>query len=204
MSDRREHLLDAAISLLGDQGVRAVTHRAVDAAAGLPDGSTSNLFRTRDALFDGIVERFAARERANWEELAATASPGSPAELARTLAAFALDATRRHRTLTLSRYTILIEAARRPSLRRQLGTTESRVSAWYATWLRIVGSTDPDRDTHLILNYWTGLVLHELSNPDPDFDPGVHLAALLDTLIPAPSARRRTVLLTHEGSGHGD
>jgi len=69
VADRCEQLLDA-ISLLGDRGVRAVTHRAVDAQAGLPVGSTSNHFRTRDALFDGVAERFSARERANWEHLA--------------------------------------------------------------------------------------------------------------------------------------
>jgi DNA-binding transcriptional regulator YbjK len=35
MTSRREHLLDAAIRVLGEGGVRAVTHRAVDAEAGL-------------------------------------------------------------------------------------------------------------------------------------------------------------------------
>ena len=98
MADRCEQLLDA-ISLLGDRGVRAVTHRAVDAQAGLPVGSTSNHFRTRDALFDGIAERFSARERANWEHLAGRLSPTTPAELATAASAFAVDATRTHRTL---------------------------------------------------------------------------------------------------------
>ena len=59
MATRQQQILDAAVDLLGEQGVRAVTHRAVDAAAGLPAGATSNLFRTREALFDGIVDRIA-------------------------------------------------------------------------------------------------------------------------------------------------
>jgi len=189
MADRREQLLDAAISLLGDRGVRAVTHRAVDAEAGLPVGSTSNHFRTRDALFDGIVERFSARERANWELLAGRLSPTTPAELAQAASAFAVDATRAHRTLTLARYTLLIESARLPSLRQQMGSTGARVNAWFATWLRVVGSTDVERDANLIMNYWTGLVLHELAIPDPEFDPSPRLAAMLDTLIPAGSSR---------------
>src|SRR6266487_2562015 len=64
MAGRREELLDAAITVLGERGIHALTHRAVDTAAGLPAGSTSNHFRTRDALLDAVVERFAARDRA--------------------------------------------------------------------------------------------------------------------------------------------
>jgi len=63
------------------------------------------------------------------------------------------------------------------------------VNAWFATWLRVVGSTDVERDANLIMNYWTGLVLHELAIPDPEFDPRPRLAALPDTLIPAGSSR---------------
>jgi hypothetical protein len=42
--------LDAAIELLGTEGLRALTHVRVDLRAGLPKGSTSNYFRTRAAL----------------------------------------------------------------------------------------------------------------------------------------------------------
>lgn len=183
MANRRDDLLDAAIDLLGKQGVRALTHRAVDAAAGLPVGSTSNYFRTRDALFDAIVERVPARERANWEELAAHLAPRTTSDLASGLAAFARDSAGRHRTLALSRYAILVEASRRPELRAQLAATGARVSAWFGTWLRLVGSTDPDHHTHVVGNYLTGLILHQLAMPDPAFDPTAHLDALLTSLI---------------------
>jgi AcrR family transcriptional regulator len=80
--------------------VHAVTHLAVDGAAGLAAGSTSNYFRSRDALLEAVVERFAAREKANWDDIAAPVGPRTPAGLAEALAAFALDATGPHRTLT--------------------------------------------------------------------------------------------------------
>ena len=86
VTTRRVQVLDAAIAVLGRQGVRGVTHRAVDAAAGVPLGTTSNYFRTRDALFEGVVERFAERERAAFDELAAAAAPSTPQELAALLA----------------------------------------------------------------------------------------------------------------------
>jgi AcrR family transcriptional regulator len=183
MVNRREDLLDAAIVVLGERGIHALTHRAVDAAASLPAGSTSNHFRTRDALLNAVVERFAARERANWEDVATRMCPTTPQELARALTVFAHEATGPQRTLTLARYAILVEAGIHPSLRAQLMVTGARVNAWFLNWLRIAGSTDPERDAPILMNHWTGLILHELAIPDPAFDPSGQLAALVTTVI---------------------
>jgi DNA-binding transcriptional regulator YbjK len=189
MTSRRDQVLDAAIVLLGEQGVRAVTHRAVDDAAGLPSGSTSNLFRTRDALFNGIVDRVVDRERADWEAVATTDPPTTPAELARALAVAVRAQATTHRTLTLARYAMLLEAARRPELRPPLLAGGARVNAWFTAWLRLTGSADPDRDLVLVGNFVVGLVLHELAMPDPAFDPEPRLTALLETLVPTRSTR---------------
>jgi AcrR family transcriptional regulator len=183
VSNRRDELLDAAISVLGERGIHGLTHRAVDAAAGLPVGSTSNHFRTRDALLNAVVERISARERANWENLATTIYPVTPQELARAMAAFAHEATGPHRALTLARYAILVEAGIHPSLRAQLLATGARVNAWFTNWLRIAGSTDPERDAPIIANHWTGVVLHELAIPDPAFDPYPQIAALVTSVV---------------------
>ena len=45
--DRKTLIADAAIALLGSAGARGLTHRAVDAQAGLPAGSTSFYCRSR-------------------------------------------------------------------------------------------------------------------------------------------------------------
>ena len=127
VNDRRVALLEAGINVLGEHGVRAVTHRAVDAAAGLPAGSTSNHFRTRDALFDVLVVRLSERERRNWDELARRAAPTTGAELAAILSMYAIQATSHHRCLTLARYAILVESGSRPALRDQLLRTGAEV-----------------------------------------------------------------------------
>ncbi|MFZ0158854.1 MAG: hypothetical protein WAL50_07485 [Kineosporiaceae bacterium] len=183
---RRDLVLDSAIEVLGEGGVRALTHRGVDAAAGLPAGSTSNLFRTRQALSDAVAERITARELANWEDLALRLSPSTPAELARALAAFVQESAGAHRTLTLARYAILVEAAQRPELRARLAVTGARVNARFAAVLAMLGSRDPERDLHLILNYGTGVLLHQLAVPDPAFDPAPQLTVLLESLIATP------------------
>ena len=190
MGSRREQLLDAAIQVLGGRGVRAVTHRTVDAEAGLGAGSAANYFSSRDALFAAIVQRFAERERANFEEVAVTVCPTSSAELGRALAKAVRDSTTTHRELTLSRYALLVESANNPGLRELMAATGARVSAWFTNWLRLVGSTDPDFHMHVIGNYLTGLSLHQLAIPDPNFDPTEQLVLLLESLVgadrPAP------------------
>lgn len=183
MATRREELLDAAITVLGERGIHALTHRTVDATAGLPAGSTSNHFRTRDALLNAVVERFAARERAAWEDLARRMYPTTAHELAQVLVLAAKEATGKLRTLTLARYAILVEAGIHPSLRAQLSTTGAGVNAWFMQWLRVAGSTDPERDGPIIMNHYTGLVLHDLAIPDPAFDPTDQITALVTTVI---------------------
>ena len=188
MSSRRELLLDAAIQVLGERGLRAVTHRAVDAEAGVGAGSTANYFSTRDHLFEAIVERFSERERMNFDEIAATVCPTSPAELARALSAFTRDEAGPNRTLTLTRYALLVESANNPQLRAQMAATGARVSSWFANWLRLIGSSDPQRDAHVVGNYITGLVLHQLAIPDPQFEPTEKIISLLESLIGARRA----------------
>ena len=185
MSSRREDLLDAAIVVLGRTGMHGLTHRAVDTAAGLPPGSASNLFRTRDALLTAVTERFAARERASWEEIAVRVCPTTPQQLATALTEFARDATGPNRMLTLARYAILLEAAIHPPLRDQLMATGARVNAWFTNWVRMAGSADPGHDAPVIMNHWTGIVLHQLAGPDPAFDPFRQISALVTALIGA-------------------
>ena len=160
-----------------------MTHRAVDAEAGVGAGSTANYFATRDALFEAIVERFAERERANFDEVAAQVCPTSAAELGRALARGACDSAGPNRTLTLSRYALLVESANNPVLRERMAATGRLVSSWSATWLRLIGSTDPDRHMHVVGNYLTGLVLHQLAIPDPHFDPTDKIISLLESLV---------------------
>ncbi|WP_327351579.1 TetR/AcrR family transcriptional regulator [Streptomyces sp. NBC_01304] len=55
--ERRARLGDAAIDVLAESGSRGLTHRAVDAAAEVPQGTTKNYFPTRDALLRASMER---------------------------------------------------------------------------------------------------------------------------------------------------
>jgi DNA-binding transcriptional regulator YbjK len=179
--DRRAALLDAALEIVGSHGMRALTHRAVDAQAGLPVGSTSNLFRTREALLLGLGERFVERERAMAEggrgEVESTAEG-----VAEALGRFAHLATTSGRSVTVARYALLVEAAQHPELAGVLVDGANRVDAWALDLVTRAGSSDPARDQDVLANFVTGMVLHQLALPAADFDPTGRIAALLATL----------------------
>ena len=185
MTTRHEAILDAAIETLGTRGMRGLTHRAVDEAAGLPQGSTSNLFRSREALLDGIAGRFAERERAAFEAIARSDVPLTPEDLGRVMGRFAIESTRSGRSLTLARYSLLVEGALQPALQRTLREGGAAVNEWAVQWLRVVRSPHPERDWVILANFVTGLVLHELAHPTDDFDPTPRITELITILVEA-------------------
>jgi DNA-binding transcriptional regulator YbjK len=102
------------------EGVRALTHRAVDAAAAVPTGSTANYFKTRDMLISAVADRFADRDRATWQAIAGFVRPTTAVELAAALAAYVHRALGSDRALTIARYALFVEAALRPDLQGRL------------------------------------------------------------------------------------
>lgn len=184
MPTRSETLLDAAIQVVGTDGMRALTHRAVDAAAGLPTGSTSNVFRTREALQRAMVVRLIDTEVAGWEHLAGRTAPTTPTALAATLATMVDTLTGSLRTLTVARYALFMEAARDPALQPEMGRGAQRVATIGHAWLSAAGSADPAAHTALLLAHLDGVVVHRLAFPDTP--PGSHdVAAGLTTLLRA-------------------
>ncbi|MEV6494063.1 TetR family transcriptional regulator [Actinoplanes sp. NPDC051633] len=165
-------MLDAAIGVLGRQGMRGLTHRAVDAAAGVPGGTTSNYFRSRDALLDGVVSRVVILER-----------PDRVGELAETLAAFVMTAVTERREVTLARFALMVEAANHPRLQRVLGEAAAEVSAWAVSVAAAAGSSQPERDAGLLGAQVDAMTLHQLAYPDPGFDPLPALRVLVDALM---------------------
>lgn len=71
LSPRRREILSAAMTVLAELGNRGLTHRAVDRRAGLPEGSSSAYFRTRDALIGALGDFVADRLAADVQALGA-------------------------------------------------------------------------------------------------------------------------------------
>ncbi|GII94004.1 TetR/AcrR family transcriptional regulator [Sinosporangium siamense] len=115
---RRDHLADAAIAVLAEQGSRGLTHRAVDTAATVPAGTTSRYFRTRDALLNGVIERITHRLGEHVDSY--TVRPISPADLEEALVAVMTTMLTGGRREPLALFELHLESVRNPRLRRTL------------------------------------------------------------------------------------
>ncbi|MGX1854503.1 TetR family transcriptional regulator [Streptomyces sp. NBC_01456] len=183
MTRRREQVLDAGIRVLGDEGARRLTYQAVDAAAGVPSGTTSNYFRNRAALIDGIVDHLQEREHRDWEDFASAAVPADAGELADAVARFLRYVTGPERARTAARFALYLESTARPALRPALTRGREAVTGWGAEWLRRFGSPAPRRHCGILLDYMDGVVFRQLAFPDEDFDPGPGLRELLSGFL---------------------
>ncbi|MEM1105147.1 MAG: TetR family transcriptional regulator [Pseudomonadota bacterium] len=56
MQERRQKILDATLEVLAQNGLAHLTHRAIDAHAGLPAGSTSYYFSKKADLIAGAAD----------------------------------------------------------------------------------------------------------------------------------------------------
>ncbi|MEO0915282.1 MAG: TetR family transcriptional regulator, partial [Pseudomonadota bacterium] len=67
--DRRAIILDTVITLLATRGLEGVTHRGIDEAAGLPQGSSSYYFPKKAPLLVAASEHLAALLEKDCEDL---------------------------------------------------------------------------------------------------------------------------------------
>ncbi|MDA5145165.1 TetR/AcrR family transcriptional regulator [Streptomyces sp. AD681] len=157
-ASRADLVADAALALLAERGMRGLTHRAVDERAALPQGSTSNVARTRQALLELAVRRLADRES---RVLALHEIPDPRAGLAALVDALALATHRAltgNRALTLARYELALEATRRPELRAHFDAAGGRFREQLGALVTAMGSTDPDRHVLSLVAWADGLM----------------------------------------------
>jgi DNA-binding transcriptional regulator YbjK len=65
MDPRRQLIADAALRVIGEEGIRALTHHRVDDAAGLARGSSSYYCRRRVDLLELALRRLYVRDEAD-------------------------------------------------------------------------------------------------------------------------------------------
>ncbi|MFB9733425.1 TetR/AcrR family transcriptional regulator [Ornithinimicrobium kibberense] len=173
MRSLRDRALDAAIELVGTQGLKALTHRRIDERADLPPGSTSNYFRTRDALLRGVADAILEREISG---MRATFAPQSAEELLEAMVALLDRTTEDQRTLTSARLVLFMEASHNPALRESLGRGRATFEAALQGALAELGATDPVAATRAMMACAEGLILHRVArHDDSDIRPALEL-----------------------------
>jgi AcrR family transcriptional regulator len=172
----RERALEAAVALLGAEGVRALSHARVDERAGLPPGSTSNWFRTRRALLAGIVDWMAERERADLDPAAMPAIAGVD-ELIEALSAMTELQAGPFAARTRARYALFLELADDPELGGPMRRQRREFERWTERIVSGVGIADPVPATRALMALADGLLLHRLTvDPELEMRPALERA----------------------------
>jgi len=168
---RRAEIADAAIATLARGGMRGLTHRAVDRAAGLPEGSASYYFRTRQALLQATVERLAELDTSDMLDSTGmlpgtglAALPGLDLDAFVDAAAGIVESwltTGRERQL--ARYELALEATRRPELRQALVTAGAAIRAMVASQFAAAGVRQPAQRAADFVAFLDGLLFDQIA-----------------------------------------
>ncbi|WP_078330754.1 TetR/AcrR family transcriptional regulator [Mycobacteroides salmoniphilum] len=183
-------MIAAAIEVAGTVGVGGLTYRSVDAAANVPSGTTSNHFRTRDALLLGVIIEIEKLRRAFWRALVTEISPTTVADLVGIGTAYANGAVGVMSTRVRAYMALLMEGWSHPDLREPLQRGRDAQIPRTLQLMRKVNPTTPELHAEIFQDYLTGIIYQQLANPVPDFKPRPGIEALLTALVLPQAAQR--------------
>ncbi|MGW1995437.1 TetR/AcrR family transcriptional regulator [Embleya sp. NPDC001921] len=156
-SARRRAIADGAIEVLARAGVHGFSHREVDEAAGLPPGTTSNYFRSRDALLGAAAERVLELHRADMAAAhAIVAAPIDRDGLVELIAMSLEFSATAHRGRYLAVYELTLEATRRPELQRTLDHMHTEAVDFTLDQHRALGLTTSREDVGTLITLFGG------------------------------------------------
>ena len=171
-ADRRTAILDAALHVIGTRGLRDATHRAVEAQAGVPHGSVTYYFGSRDGLLAAAVERMRqldeGRVAALAQQLVMAFATSTVDAVIDTVAEGAAQLFEADPVPMQARYEMLLA-----------GTRDEPIGALIRECTRLfwelakpvviaAGSDDPDRDARIAMAMIDGLYFDALTKGEHD------------------------------------
>ena len=164
--NRRVALAEAAIHILGTKGSRGLTHRAIDTFLALPLGSTSNYFRTRQAILAAAFERICeldliAIERA--VKAAETLPPGPQSAaslLERSLERYFLDPVQLERQR--ARQEVSLISANYPDLNRTVVGFRQNLRISVGEIFSGLGIAVPDVAIQVLIGFADGMIFDRI------------------------------------------
>ncbi|WP_285249627.1 TetR family transcriptional regulator [Pseudarthrobacter sp. fls2-241-R2A-168] len=157
MPDRRTQLLDAALMVVAAKGMKGLTHRAVDAAANLTEGTTSNYYRSRAALVEAVLDRLEQLDAALLQDQGPAGPPQNIEELAGQLSALVTALAGQHAGLTRARLALSLDKPGSVTAGhfRLVGGLEQAIAA--------LGIADAPARARDVADYGDGVLLHLLT-----------------------------------------
>jgi DNA-binding transcriptional regulator YbjK len=160
--ERRERILRATLAVIGRSGIAAVTHRSVAEEAGVPLGSLTYWFGTKDDLLREALRRFVADEAQRLQGVAEALGAG--ADPATVAAEFASVLGSPPGPEQIAQFELYLEAARNPALRDIALESFRAYEEVAVAALRAAGATEPERLAPLFVSLADGMGLRRLSS----------------------------------------
>ncbi|MGW1995970.1 TetR/AcrR family transcriptional regulator [Embleya sp. NPDC001921] len=165
--DRRTLMLDASIRVLATHGLRGLTHRAVQEEAGLPNGSVTYYFKTRDQLILAVIERMAERDKRyageiTHELMRMTAVRPIAIDYPQ-LALYMREWWDGERSVQLARLELELAGAREPLIREAMIRCQAEFRAFAELIALSLGSTDARVDGHIMLALLQGMLFDHVT-----------------------------------------
>lgn len=190
---RRADLSAAAMRVLAEEGSRGLTHRAVDAAAAVPPGTTSRYFRSREALLTAVVEHALALHLVEIDQADDRSGTMTPEQLTEMLAAAAFAGLGPDRIRHIAVAELYLESSRRPSLRATMADATRRQLAAITAMFAAAGIHLSASEVVRFVAFVDGLLFMLLTAPpdDPGPSPAERAAALVRDEMQVLLARHR-------------
>lgn len=162
--ERRNQILDTAIDILCDDGVGGLTHRQVDSRAGLPAGTTSNYFRTRQSLLEATAARTVDLHWQRVEALQKGIGPLSR-DAFKTLMVRLIEPDEQFRRWTLARFELFMESTRREELKPLVKELQAAAVKTATLIIEAAGFTPTPQRMDELSRLLNGFVFSNLTMP---------------------------------------
>lgn len=162
MAERRQLIAETAIEVIDAHGSRGLTHRRVDAVAGLPPGTTSYYAPTRKDLLALAVERIASDPALLPPERSDAPRPSTVGEAVQTMVAM-IERTAEAGAALRARTSILPEVRQWPDIAEQLYEAEPVTIATRhrnTALLEAIGVADADEHVDEFMALCDALLVH--------------------------------------------
>lgn len=184
-------MVTVAIRIIGEEGIDSLTHRRLAEQAGVPLGSTTYWFESRDEILTQALAHFAADEGAALEEQFTALVVATVDQLVDVLVEHVASQDSAERWRAVAQYALFQEASRNPVLR-------DAVRAWTDQWVKHLTEqlvhanvSDAEHRARVIIALLDGLLVNQLADPVDRFGDDVVRPALQTLTAGWSPARRR-------------
>lgn len=180
-TDRPGRLARAAVRVLAAGGVHRLTHRAVEAEAGLPPGTASNHLSTRAALLVAAAREIRSRHIEQMDR------PAGDEGLVGAIVALVDPADEETRTRYLAVAELGLAATREPDLVDILREMRAATLARLASLLGEAGSRASSGQVDVLASLLTGVAFDRMTIGRPVADPTDLVSTLLRQVADLPA-----------------